>query len=105
MWYIESEADFYASTTNRVQRYTVKICKVCANSCTVRHNLKSYVLVSRPICLQELHNGNYICIEGVSLLTADIDGSEKAKVGADAGYPLLHQLCLFDLLKSFLYCL
>lgn len=48
---------------------------------------------------------NYICIEGVSLLAADVDGSEESEVGADAGYPVLHLLSLLDLLKTFLYCL
>ena len=55
------------------------------------------------MCMNELHNDNYICIEGVSFFAAYIDGSEEAKVGTDAGYPLLHQLCLLDLLKTFLY--
>ena len=48
---------------------------------------------------------NYISIEGVSLLASDVDGCEEAEVGADAGYPVLHLLCLLDTLETFLYCL
>ena len=48
---------------------------------------------------------NYIDIKGLSLFASDVDGCEEAKVRGYVGLPLLHLLCLLDLLKSILNCL